>query len=230
MKFISQIVTAASGSVRGCVFSRNRSGAYIRGRGIPVNPGSQQQNLTRTSLATLIARWTSTLTSAQRTSWNTWALNTPHSDALGQSIILTGQNAYVSANTLALQAGLPFINAAPTVFAGAVLTPPALSVADVSAQTLAITFSITDLWRNQDNAALLVFQGRPQNPSINYFKGPYRFAEAILGSSGAPWSPPYTMAARFPFALGQNIHVQFRALLADGRISSLMRSNVISVP
>ena len=229
MKFISGILTAASGSTGGCTFSRGRSGAYIRGRVVPINPGSTYQNVVRTALASLVARWTSTLTPAQRSAWDSWAIATPQSGWGGQTYQMTGQNAYVMMNSLRKQFYGSYINNPPTINAGTALTPPILTKADVSDQSLTFSFNNTDEWA-QDNASLLILhQARPQNPSVNYFKGPYRYAGILQGDGITPPTSPQTIAASFPFALGQRVHVRFRSQAIDGRISSVVRSSIISV-
>lgn len=228
MKFISQIVTAASGSIRGCVFSRNRSGAYIRGRVVPVNPGSAFQNVVRAALATLVARWTSVLTVAQRTAWDTWAFNTPHTDSLGQSITITGQNAYISLNALRIQFGVAVIDTAPIIFAGAVLTPPGIVSATAATEVLSISFTNTDLWATAVGGYLAVYVSRPQNASVLFFKGPYRLMGKISGAVVPPTSP-MPITSTFPFEVGQRVHTQFRAVNADGRIASAQRQSIIAV-
>lgn len=228
MKFISQMVTAATGSIRGCTFSRNRSGAYIRGRVIPVNPGSSQQNTVRAALATLVARWTSTLTAAQRTAWETWAFNTPQTDPLGQSITITGQNAYIKCNAPRIQLGVSVVDVAPTVFAGAVLTPPGIVSATASTDILSISFTNSDAWAIGTGGYLGVFVGRPQNPSVLFFKGPYRFMGKISGAASPPTSPQ-PITSTFPFEVGQRVHAQFRALGIDARISSTQRQSILAV-
>jgi len=228
MKFISQIVTAGSGSIRGCTFSRNRSGAYIRGRVIPVNPTSAQQNIVRAALATLVARWTGTLTVAQRTAWDTWAFNTPQTDALGQSITITGQNAYIKMNAPRIQVGLSIIDTAPVVFAGAVLTPPAIVSATAATDVLSISFTNTALWATLVGGSLLVYVSRPQNPSVLFFKGPYRFMGRINGAATPPTSP-LPITSTFPFEVGQRVHAFFRAVQSEARISSPQRQSILAV-
>jgi len=228
MKFSSQIVTAASGSVGGCTYSRNRSGMYIRGRSMPVNPNSTQQNVVRTALATLVAQWTATLTQAARDTWSTWAANTPQLDALGNPINITGQNAFIKMNVQRIQVGLNIVQQAPAVFAGAALTPPNLVSATFATQLLSVTFSNTDAWATAVGGALLVYQGRPQNPSKLFFAGPYRFAAMVLGAVVPPVSPA-AIAAVFPFLVGQRIHVRFVAVQTDARISTRQLDSVISI-
>jgi len=229
MKFIpGSTVAAASGSVGGCTYSRNRYGAYIRNRSVPVNPGSDQQNEVRSFLSVLVAAWTSVLTEAQREAWRTWAANTPQIDSLGQAYTMTGQNAYIKANALQLLIGQTRIDTAPSVFAGAALTTPVAISATDATQVLSVGYTNTDQWAGEVGGALLVFTGRPQNASKLYFKGPYRFAGFIAGESPAPASPdPITPA--FPFEVDQRVPVKFRAINADGRISADVYTSIIAV-
>lgn len=228
MKYTSQMIAAGSGSVGGCTYSRNRYGSYIRNRSVPVNPASINQVFVRGALATLVARWTSTLTQNQRDGWTIWAANTPQTDPLGQPIVLTGQNAYISLNALRMNASLAIIDTAPIVYAGAVLTPPAIVSATAATEVLSISFTNTDPWATAVGGALIVFVGRPQNPSKLFYAGPYRIAGWIPGAAVPPASPQ-PITSSFPFAVGQRIHVRFRAVQADARISTPWRLSALAV-
>lgn len=141
---------------------------------------------------------------------------------------MTGQNAFISMNAPRMQAGKAIILVAPVVYAGAALTPPVLTIADVSAQLLTVTFLNTDVWATAVGGFLAVFMGPPQNPSVNFYKGPYRFISTIAGAVVPPTSP-VTFAPPFPFFIGQSVHVAFRAMQADARISIQTRSSVLTV-
>jgi len=231
MRYQSQMITAGSGSVGGCTYSRNRSGQYIRRRAMPINPGSAFAQILTTAMATLVSRWTSTLTQPQRDLWDTWAFNTQQSK-FGQTYYMTGQNAYVAMNSPRIQAGLALLDAAPTSYSGASLSPVVVTVADTSAQDFTLTFDPLDAWSITTGGALLVYASRPQNPSRQFFKGPYRFVESIEGDTAVPPTSPWVtnpVNTPFPFALGQKMFFQFRAVQSDGRISSLQRSSIIAV-
>jgi hypothetical protein len=228
MKYRSQIVTAASGSVGGCVYSRNRSGSYIRNRSLPVNTNTTQQAVVRSALTTLVVRWTSILTVAQRSGWETWAANTPQTDAIGQTYNMTGQNAFISMNTLRIQVGLSVIDVAPAIFAGASLTPSGMASATAATSILSVTFNNLDVWATAVGGALLVYAARPQNPSKLFFAGPYRFMGRINGAAVAPTSPQ-PITDTFAFAAGQRIHVKFRAVNANAQISGPVKSSILAV-
>jgi hypothetical protein len=228
MKYRSQIVTAASGSVGGCVFSRNRFGSYIRNRSLPVNVASSQQSIVRSALATLVVRWTSVLTAAQRAAWETWAANTPQTDAIGQTYNMTGQNAFISMNVLRIQVALTVVDVAPVVFAGAALTLPGIASATASTETLSIIFNNADTWATAVGGALLVYVGRPQNASKLFFAGPYRFMGRINGA-GTPPTSPLPIVSTFPFEVGQRVHVRYRAVNANAQISTFFKASALAV-
>lgn len=207
------------GSIGGATFSRNRSGAYIRKRATPINPNTERQADARNRMTDLSIRWTLTLTQAQRDAWDEYAANVPSSNKLGDAINLTGQNWYVASNALRLQAGLARVDAAPIVFQRA-LTPEGFApTASEATQLLSIAFDTGEDWVSQDGAAMIVFMGLPQNAGRNFFNGPYRYAGAVLGDSGAPPASPQTIAVPFPVAEGQKIWCQGLVMLADGSYS-----------
>lgn len=110
-------VAGISGSTGGTVFSRNRYGAYMRYRAIPVNPSTVYQQVQRSVIGALSQQWQG-LDEENRKAWVTWAQNNPISDSLGFQQILTGHVAFVKLNTRVLRMGgtlltLPPIAAPP---------------------------------------------------------------------------------------------------------------------
>ena len=124
MKITSQTFTKASGSMAGMTASRNSGGMYLRGRAVPVNRNTAQQQAVRTSLAQLTTLWQTTLTAVQRAAWATYAANVTVVNSLGANINLSGNNWYVAVNQPRLQAGLARIDTAPTTFNTGSLTQP----------------------------------------------------------------------------------------------------------
>lgn len=228
MKYRSQIVTAASGSIGGCTYSRNRSGPYIRNRSLPVNTNTQGQQNVRAALSTLVARWTSTLTAAQRSAWDVWAFNTPQTDSIGNPITITGQNAYIKMNVQRIVALIAVVDVAPIVFSGAALTPPQIVSATAATDVLSISFTNTDLWATAVGGYLFVYVGRQQNVSKNFFAGPYQFAGRINGAVVPPTSP-LPITSPFNFAAAQRIFARFVATNADARISTRTGASAVSV-
>jgi len=218
-------ITDARGSIAGNVFSRNRSGAYIRSRTKPVNPNTTRQSGVRALMSTISQNWNNVLTQAQRDAWETFASNVSEQNRLGEDINLTGFNQYVKSNMAAQNAGLSAIAAAPTIF-----TKPgednsfAVAVSEAS-QEITVTFDDTADWCDEDGGAMILQMGIPQNESINFFDGPWRFADSIDGDSTT--APTSTTAIAVPFAVSedQKVFVRGRIIRADGRLSDWFRGS-----
>ncbi len=220
MKFKSPIFSQASGSLAGTVFSHNRGGMYVRARSIPTNPNTPFQQALRGFMTQLATAWSSTLTPGQRAAWELYAANVPLIDRLGEPRTVTGLNMYTRSNVPRLQAGLARLDNAPTIFDLGSFTEPTIDAIDVNANTADIGFTAGDDWVSEDGAALLVYISRPQSQSINYFKGPYRFAGAVLGNSTTPPTSPQTINLPFPAVAGQRLFFAFNVTRADGRLST----------
>lgn len=218
MKYTSALLTAASGKLRGIVASHNRGGSYFRGLTVPTNPNTAQQQSVRNNLASLQVTFANTLTGAQRTGWQTYATNTPVTDALGHSITLTGQQMFVKCNSLRLQAGLSVIAAPPGLYGLAALTLPVPTII-AAGTTASVAITNTDAWAGEVGGALLIYASRPFGGTINYFKGPYRYAGKVAGAVSPPTSPA---TVTLPFTIGSattKMGFRFVAVRADGRPS-----------
>jgi hypothetical protein len=233
MKLTPSLAGTLSGSMGGMTASRNRGGQYLRRRVVPVNPNSPRQQAARASFTNAIQDWTGVLTDAQRTSWATYAANTPRTDVLGQALVLTGQQAYLAANAprqtaaasgLTVTAALPTINNAPTVFnTGEAVTSILNFEVDGTEISLSADFGVLA----SDVGIGLLFVGSPQNPSINFFKGPYQLAAAATfnaSDAGVTFtaldqSLPAEWASDHVFMGGERVPVRLVQLFEDGRVS-----------
>lgn len=128
MKFLGP---PSSGSIAGTTSSHNRAGQYTRNRRAPVQPiGTGRRAFIRASFGLSSGAWSS-LTSAQQAAWTSFAASYPITDALGQSITLTGHQMFVRCSTSLINVG----QAVPT-------TPPATNaVPDVSSVTFAFSIA-----------------------------------------------------------------------------------------
>jgi hypothetical protein len=228
MKFNSQIIAEGSGSVAGCVFSRNRYGPYIRNRSIPTNPNSSFQQTVRANFSLLATAWNVDLDASERAAWDNYAALVPRVDSLGNAIFTTGLNWYIAVNSLRLNQAIARLDAAPVIFNMTGLAPVALNTADVSSQNLSVGFTATDEW-NADDGFLFVFMGRPQNESHTFFKGPFRFAALLAGDTAIPLTSPQLIAP-IPFVIGldQRVYMRVIATSPDGRISTPQIDSVIA--
>lgn len=229
MLFKSEHITQASGSIGGVTYAHNASGLYRRARAIPVNPNTGFQVQVRAAVTTLVTRWNDVLTAAQRNAWNAYAANVPVINNLGSSILISGQNWYIACNTPRIQAltkvaaTIAIIDAAPVIFDRGDFTTPTFTM--TVATGLSTAFTNTDAWAGAVEGGLLIYQGRPQNPSRSFFKGPWRLVGFVEGSVAPPTSPnaigTATLALQgFVVSTGQRQWMAYAVTRADGRLST----------
>lgn len=231
MKFKSENMTQASGSIAGVTYAHTKGGVlYRRARAIPTNPSSSNQVLVRSLLAAYVTAWIETLSAVQRAAWDLYAANVSVVNPLGDPVNNSGQNWYVACNVPRNQAAsklvvsLATVNAAPTIFDRGTLAAASAAYDETSGLTL--TYDDTEDWTSEDGAALLIYQGRPISPGRNFFKGPYRLVGAVLGDSTTPPASPEILSAAnltangFTVTTGQKVATALALTRADGRLST----------
>lgn len=97
-------VSLASGKIGGTVYARNKGGSYSRTWVVPTNPQTTRQNNQRNLLATKSAAWRG-LSDGERDAWASWAGDNPILDRVGNSIVLSGAQAYNKININRTNAG-----------------------------------------------------------------------------------------------------------------------------
>ena len=208
---------AASGAQGSTVASHNRFGENLRARTTPVNPATSQQQAVRNAVKNYAGQYQATLTSAQRQAWQTYANNVTMLNKLGDAVQMTGINMFTRNNTPRQQASQTTILAAPTTMSLGTFTTPTIALG-VATLNGTITYAAADPWVGTSSsvAGMLIYASRQQSPSINFFKGPYRFAAKVNGTSG---SATFTL----PFIAGPTTNqtfFQMRVAFSDGRLSS----------
>lgn len=101
-----------SGSVGGVTASRNRYGAYLRNRTVPVNPNTSRQLAVRAAFAAATLAWAG-LTDSQRQGWQDYATGTPVLNRLGETVTLSANCMFVRTNSFRLGIGSAVLLAAP---------------------------------------------------------------------------------------------------------------------
>lgn len=220
-------ISGMSGSIAGTVFSRNRYGSYARNRTKPVNPNSPRQQKVRNIMGAIVSAWSQIVTTLQRSAWEVYAQNINFTNALGQTIQLTGYNHYIRSNMARINNNMGRIDAAPTIL----LLPPtdALFACEASegTQLVTVTFDDTADWPSEDSAAMLINQGVPQNSATAFYGNHFRTIGKLSGSSASPLTSPQTVALDFPAAANQKNWFFGRVTRADGRLSEKFRDDCI---
>ena len=140
-------VAAVSGSVGGTTFSRNRGGAYMRNRAIPVTSSSEKALRYRSYLAGISQAWRA-LDADIRQAWRIYAQTNPVVNRLGQSKALTGQNHFIRLNTRLMAAGDDGITAPPVAAPPTGILVEGFTV-DAGAGDTELDFTETPLAANQ---------------------------------------------------------------------------------
>ncbi len=219
-------IVQMSGSIAGNTFARNRYGNYVRARTKPTNPNTALQQAVRATIAFLTARWSATLTAAQRTAWNLYADNVAMTNKLGETTHLTGFNHYIRSNAIRHTQGVATVDAGPVIFELPAMDATMALTASEATQFLTINIDATLDWAVEDGGLIFFFQGSPQNAQRNFFAGPWRYLVAIAGIDPGGPSIPINAAAVFAVAEGQRQWIYARIQRADGRLSQPFRSDI----
>lgn len=214
---------AVSGSQGGITFSHNKGGPYFRSRAIPTNPATSFQVNQRARVATTAGEWQG-LTAAQRLAWTEWARQNPVVNALGHSILLSGEQAYIQLNTRLLQDGGVTAATPPIVPANPGFTTMTQS-GDIGLGTVALTFAPAlpadmKVWLR---AAVLNSAG------ITYVKNRLRFVATSAIVQASPWDNEAEIVARLgTLTVGQTLHVEAGVFNpTNGLLSTMLRASVV---
>ncbi len=230
-----------SGKLGGIVASRNRGGAFFRRKSVPVNPNSLRQQAVRSIMTGLVGYWGETLTPTQRDNWKTYADNTPYTDVLGQTITMTGQNAFIANNVARQQAGQAAVLNAPTIFDhgqtvaainGDVAGGPVANALSINAGLLDDNQAVLAM-PTDEAGDLLIYFGRPVSVGTNFYKGPYQFGLAIAVAAAAAnvtVESLTTIDLTTALAVGQRRPVRMIMVYDDGRTSASYESIVDIIP
>lgn len=222
-KFTPGVTGLIRGSIGSTTFSKNRFGWYMKIKAAPVNPSSSRQQAIRNIFSQLTELWTSTLTQAQRDAWSLWASQVELLDRDGNPYFMTGFNAYIRSNTVALDAGVTRIDDGPTIFTMAPTDSTLAATASEATQLLSIAFDTGLDWVDQNDGVLQILMSRPQGAGTEFIKGPFQLAGIVQGDAVTPPTSPQTFTVPFAVAEGQKLEVQARILEEDGRLSQPFR-------
>jgi len=182
----------ARGKVAGSVFSRNRAGGYVRTKVTPVNPQTTYQSGVRSRLTGNSQAWRG-LTAAQRSGWNTGAINFPKTDIFGNQQILSGQQLYTGLNNNLLNTGTSTISTIPTPQAVGAITSATLTMA-AGAQTASLAFAPTPV---PTSTTWLIFATPGISPGKTFVRNLYKQIKTIAAGSATPNNIAAAYIARY---------------------------------
>ena len=218
------LAAAVSGSIGGTVFSRNRGGPYVRNRSVPVDPNTQSQQNVRSILATQSSSWADQ-TDAVRAAFRNWATQNPVINALGHSILLSGQQAFVQLNArLALDAQTlltapPIINAPDGL--ATLVQDGDIGIGDVDA-----TFTVTPL---PAGIKLWIQAAVVNSAGVRYVRNLLRFVGTSAAAETSPFDDQALIETKFgTLIVGQTLHVRISTFdTATGLLSVGLESSVV---
>jgi len=226
-------IVQMSGSMSGNTFARMRFGNYVRARTKPVNPRSSRQMGARVAVMMLAEQWReSPMDDTIRAAWETYAQSVSWLNKLGESVKLTGFNMFIRANAAILRVGGTLVTAGPTDLGLPAGDPAfAASAASAATQDMTITFDDTLVWCDEDGGYLSIDMGEPQNPTRNFFGGPWRHWNSIDGDSVTPPTTPEAAFGSPPYTLveGQKVWVRAKIIREDGRVSTPFECDPVTV-
>lgn len=197
-------IAAASGSVGGTVFSRNKGGPYLRNRSIPVDPASSDQLSRRAILSSQSQSWAD-LTDAERAAWANYATQNPVTNALGHSILLSGHQTFVRLNSRLDLTDETVLTVPPIVNAPLALDSLVLA-ADIGAGDVDVTFTATPL---AADVALWLEAAVVNSPGITFVKNLFRFLAISSTAETSPFSIQTLVEAKFgALIVGQRLFVK----------------------
>lgn len=209
---MKKIDVPQSGSQANTTASRNRYGQYNRTRAIPVNPNSARQSLARSRLSELSSAWRA-LSPSEQSAWNEYSAAHPRTDSLGQTVFLTGHQAFVGVNSALLNASMAQVTAPPVDVA---LSAPEISLTVDNTPAFTVAYLPTPLVAG----AKLVVEASPPVSAGRTYNGDWRY----IGKTAAAAASPATLGDEYVDkfgapGLGQAVFARARTILPSGQVS-----------
>lgn len=196
-------IADASGSVGGCVFSKNHYGGYIRRRVAPSHPYTEYTATVKAVFTAVTRNWSS-LTDAQRLAWKTYSQNNPITDRLGQRQILQANDVYVKLSSRLILAGDLAVSTPPTTAAPSPVAGLAATF-DIGAGDFEITWTSGAVGANN---RLWVWAALVDSASIINVKNRLRSLVISAKNQASPLNLETEMADRFgTLQVGQKVIV-----------------------
>lgn len=209
------MMTDGSGKLGGQVFSKNRGGSYVRTKSTPLNPQSTAQMTIRGIFASISSAWSS-LTDAQRATFNNFVSDYARTDIFGDLRNPSGKNLFQRLNQNLEISGQAQITACVSP-----LAVPFANLQSAEAGVGAEEFNIVTA--GVTTGSQLVIWATPQlSQGTKFVKNKLRQIAVIAGGAGVEPDVWEQYVAKFgaPIA-GANIVIGVRVINENGQASPL---------
>lgn len=217
-------VAAMSGSIGGTTYSRNKGGAYMRFRAIPVTSTTPEAMAAKTRMSAASQAW-QVLTEGERDAWSQWANANPITNALGNPVTLSGAMAYIGIRARLVLAGQTILTEPPIVSA-----PPALLTVvqdgDIGLGDVDVEFTATPLGATE---YLWLRAAVTSSAGIKNVNNLLRFVGISGAAATSPFDDQGLIETRLgTLVVGQTLHVFAHVFdSATGLLSGPLRSDVL---
>ncbi len=219
------VVADMRNKLNGSVFSKNRSGAYVRTKVTPVNRQTSYQTTVRNRLGTY-AQGFRGLTQTQIAAWNAAVDNFKSTDIFGDIKSPSGINLYVKLNANITRAGGTAIATPPLPVAVTPLTVLS-AVADASDGSVVVTFAPTPV---PAGFALVISMTKQLSPGKTFTGGQFVDIVVIAAAGTSPSTTTTNYTGRFgTIVVGQKIGVQIQLVnITTGQAGVPLRATCIA--
>jgi len=208
----------ARGSAGGLTVSRSKAGPIARSKITPCNKRSLLQQNRRAALSTWSSYWATTLSQAERTGWNNWAAMSPTTNKLGDTIYVTGFNAFVRTNAMLQLIGEAVQEAAPVEY-GQAGTPTFTFTAEDD-DALGMSEPSVPFDKDIDKCFIAWFASRPYGVGREAIPTAFQYINRVEGDSVSAPSFPDVQVSPWPLIAGQRVFMKGVLIDVYGRVGT----------
>lgn len=200
----SALVSDMRNKLNGSVFSKNRSGSYLRNKVTPVNPQTTFQTNVRAQFTALAQNWRG-LTEGQRLTWASQVDSYKKTDIFGDLKSPSALNLYMRLN-----GNLGAVNVAPMSICPVAGDTPEISdvavTGDLSSTALTIS---TSLLAVPAGVAYILDATKPLSAGKNFVKSEYRQIGVLDSAEVLPYNAWADYIAKYGApAVGQKVFIR----------------------
>ena len=212
---LGAIVTDIRGKLGGHVFSKNRSGAYMRTKVTPTNPQTSYQSLVRGIFAAISSAWSS-LTDTQRLSFRDKVQQYTSTDIFGDIKVPSGKTLHHKLNQNLELSGQTQVSTCPSPeevpFANMLSATGSIANADLNVYLLG----------NTVGSKLMIFGTPSLSQGTKFVKNQFRLLGSIAGVDDTDFDILSIYNAKFgAFVAGANVVIGVKVINANGQASPM---------